>query len=244
MNVKEKISTPPSQIFVGTHDNLIAYTIKILQKQFCKKNGCLACIVCKQIEAKQHYSMLWLEPEKQYTREILTPIFNQISFSLEPEQAYFFVLQKANSLTSACANSLLKSVEEPPPGYHFIFLTEQEQQIIPTIRSRSVTHFVCGGKKLEDSQLIDIFKEKLSCTASTFDKILYHQTPNERKTIEIVDDLLAHWISKNKNEIKNKTNTKLCKKMISILKQSLKNPPMPGSSKIFWRNFYLQVRNL
>ena len=42
----------------------------------------------------------------------------------------------ADFLTEACSNSLLKSVEEPPTGYHFIFLAERLSQILPTIQSR------------------------------------------------------------------------------------------------------------
>ena len=52
---------------------------------------------------------------------------------LHPEnQHYFFVIQKADLLTLACSNRLLKPIEEPPAGYHFIFLSESLDQIIPT----------------------------------------------------------------------------------------------------------------
>ena len=75
---------------------------------------------CRKVREQQHESILWLCPEKQYAIDDLKVIFSTISFALEEDHHFFFVLQKADLLTSTCANALLKSLEEPPAGYHFI----------------------------------------------------------------------------------------------------------------------------
>ena len=33
-------------------------------------------------------------------------------------------------------------------------------------------------------------------------------------------------------------------RMIGHLKKALRQPPMPGSSKLFWKNFFLQIKEL
>jgi len=228
-----------AQLFIGPHTQTAQRAETILQKKFCENDGCKTCTICKKIADKQHHGIIWLTPEKQYTREQLEPIFKTISFALEPEQNLFFIIQKADFLTPACANSLLKSVEEPPPGYHFIFLAERTQQVLPTIRSRCIIHSLYGQKTPQDEQFLDIFKKKTSCAPAAFDKLLWQKKPNERETVEIVDLLLAYWLEQNKKNIHKKENK--APKIIALLQYALENPPMPGSSKIFWRNFYLQM---
>ena len=231
---------PPAQLFIGPHKTVLEKTKSVLQKLFCNNGACATCITCKQVEEEQHHAVLWIEPEKQYTLETIAPIFQQITFALEPGQHAFFVLKKADFLTAACSNSLLKSVEEPPPGYHFIFLAQRGQQILPTIRSRCVTTSFWTGATSESQDFVDMFKKKLTCMPSVFLKLLSQKNPSERETIELLDNLLVHWIAEHKKLTQEKKETVFAHSMVKLLKKSLEQPPMPGSSKIFWRNLYLQ----
>ncbi len=47
------------------------------------------------------------------------------------------VFDQAHLINPQAANALLKSVEEPPPGVHFLFLTPSPALMLQTIRSRS-----------------------------------------------------------------------------------------------------------
>ena len=47
------------------------------------------------------------------------------------------IFDEAHLINPQAANALLKSVEEPPPGVHFIFLTPSPALMLQTIRSRS-----------------------------------------------------------------------------------------------------------
>jgi len=248
--MKNKINTipiPPAQLWIGNHTNLIKQTKKTLQKLFCTKNGCGRCFVCKQIENQQHHGAIWLNPEKQYTLDQLDVIFKTISFKLDTNQKMFFILQHADFLSEACSNSLLKSVEEPPQGYHFIFLAERLSQILPTIQSRClVKSFYSENESISHHQLVAIFKQTTPCSPSQFLKLLDEEKPNEKETIEMLDQLLHFWLKENKKAIEegNKQAYKTSKAMVSKIKTGLKKPPMPGSSKIFWRNFYLRANSL
>lgn len=46
------------------------------------------------------------------------------------------IIDEADKMTDASANSLLKILEEPPPATHFILISAKPMTILPTIRSR------------------------------------------------------------------------------------------------------------
>jgi DNA polymerase-3 subunit delta' len=48
------------------------------------------------------------------------------------------VLVEADRLHPSAANALLKTLEEPPPGRHFLLVTSRPQRLLPTVRSRCV----------------------------------------------------------------------------------------------------------
>ena len=49
------------------------------------------------------------------------------------------IIDGAGTMSTEAANALLKTLEEPPPGVLFLLLTEDEESLLPTIRSRCQT---------------------------------------------------------------------------------------------------------
>ncbi len=47
-----------------------------------------------------------------------------------------FILDQAETLNDSSSNTLLKSIEEPPAGLHWVLVTTQRSRILPTIASR------------------------------------------------------------------------------------------------------------
>lgn len=233
----------PAQLWIGSHSNLVKQTKKTLQEFFCNDSGCKKCKTCELIEKQQHHGVIWTKPAKLYTRDEIQVIFDTISFKLEENQKLFFVIQHADFLTPACSNSLLKSVEEPPQGYHFIFLAERQSQILPTIQSRCmIKSFYDDGHDETQKQIVTIFKSEKICAPAVFLKIFDEEKPNEKETIECIDTILRYWLKMSKSAIENNDQKKYCQSLVKIekLKKAVQSPPMPGSSKIFWRNLYLQ----
>src|SRR3989304_10195560 len=95
MSTQSSPIIPPAQLWFGSHEYLVTQATHFLQKVFCTNNGCTRCITCKQILEKQYHTIVWLYPEKSYTLEELSLIFSTISFALEPDQHFFFIIQKA-----------------------------------------------------------------------------------------------------------------------------------------------------
>lgn len=238
---------PPAQLFVGQNSTTLAYTKTFLKKTLCPHQGCQRCSVCTRIENEQHHATMWFEPDNSYTLEAIEPIFKTIAFALEADQHVFFIIHKADCLTTACSNSLLKAVEEPPAGYHFIFLTERAQQILPTIRSRcTITNLYATSELQGKCDLVEIFKQKLTCHPSVFLSLLTQEDRGEAQTLEYLDELLKHWTSEQTRALAHKSpyDYTYSNQMIELIKSGLRVPPMPGSSKLFWKNFYLQAKNL
>lgn len=52
--------------------------------------------------------------------------------------ALVFIFRAAHELTASAANALLKTLEEPQPGTHFVLLTDQPRRLLDTVRSRTL----------------------------------------------------------------------------------------------------------
>jgi len=233
-------SLPGAQLWIGPPEVLAAEAQTFLQTIFCKQNGCKTCTICTQVTQQQHHAIIWLAPEKYYTIETLDPLFATIPFSLQPGELMFFVMQKADALTPACANKLLKPIEEPPPGYHFLLLAERSELIVPTIRSRCIIKtWHQASTSSTHAKLFDSFTKKKAVSPSSFLTILEQTNINERESIELLDAVLHYWVTTYKKSPESDSTKTL--NMIAILKQASKQLPMPGSSKIFWRNLFLQM---
>lgn len=237
----------PASLFIGNEQELLENTIPLLQKTFCANGGCAVCIQCRKVQEQQHESILWLMPEKQYAVEDLKVIFSTIAFALEPDHHYFFVIQKADLLTTACANALLKSLEEPPAGYHFILLAQRIEFILPTIKSRCLIQTVGNSSQsLAQHSLLPFFTTTAFQDPLAFTKELETVNPNEWESLTLLDELLIHWAGAYKKQIiaQNAKGQEQAQRMMHHIKSAMLQPPMPGSSKLFWKNFFLQIKEL
>jgi len=238
------MKTPPAQLWIGEQKHLIKKTKQYLQELHCPNSGCRTCTICNQIDSQQHHCAIWLKPEKYYTLEQLEIIFKTISFQMDDNQKLFFIIQNADFLTPACSNSLLKSVEEPPTGYHFIFLAERLSQMLPTIQSRCIIKtFYSEDKNLAHGQLVQLFTASKTCPPADFLKLLNQENPNEKESVEMLDQILAYWITQSNTAIcqNDMASYQAMVKTIKKIKKSMLTPPMPGSGKLFWKNLYLEL---
>lgn len=242
--VKKSTPVPPAQLWIGQHQDLVHQATAYLQNIFCKNKVCNTCTTCMQVRNQQYHATIWLYPEKQYTLDQIDTILQTISFALDTHENVFFVIQKADFLPSVCANRLLKSIEEPPTGYFFLLLAERKEQILPTIHSRCIT------KIFYTKDSAELYPELFACFSSTkkqspldFMKLLQASDINERESIELLDLLTKHWIKKYKHAAKKSDvdAQNNIKQIIDVLKKHIIIPPMPGSSKLFWKNLFLHM---
>jgi len=109
------------------------------------------------------------------------------------------------------ANSLLKSIEEPPSKVTFIFLTENLENIISTIVSRSQAFFVPGfeKKKYDLSEISELmrkyphFREDDQLKIS--DKLMEITSKNEQSLDYTIDCLQVYLTELLKENVQNST---------------------------------------
>jgi hypothetical protein len=233
---------PPAQLWIGRHEQALDEVTTFLQSILCKNSSCNTCISCMQIREKQHHALMWLHPEKNYTIDQLDDLFTTLTFQLQSDELFFFIIQKADFLTPACANKLLKPMEEPPRGYHFILLAERAEQILPTIRSRCVVYTLNNTAAAHVSHPLFICFTTRTTPSDEFSKIVDAANINERESIELLDHIIHYWLTTyHQNEIPE-NNTAIIT-LITKLQQAQLRPPMPGSCTTFWRNLYLQLHD-
>ncbi len=71
-------------------------------------------------------------------RQIRRIVLPHVAFAPAEGRARVFIIRRADELRLEAANALLKTLEEPRAGSHFILLTNRPDKLLPTIRSRSL----------------------------------------------------------------------------------------------------------
>jgi hypothetical protein len=230
-----------AQLLIGSHTLVRRHTEQYLQQIFCPTGGCSSCTTCMQIHQRQHHACLWFYPENNYTLETLKPFFTIITRSLEHQEKFFFIFEHADYLSTACSNSLLKSIEEPPQGYYILFLAESFHAVAPTLRSRCTLIRTTNSETADSTYDLVQFFTSNSCDIELFLHFLEKIPGDDRTTLNTIKQILDYWI----DEYKKKTNyaqESTIEKKIKIINDALKKLPMPGSNKVFWKNLFLKMQ--
>jgi DNA polymerase-3 subunit delta' len=100
---------------------------------------CDTCPSCRKIEGLNHPDVHWIAPEGPGSKiriERIREMKERINLKPFESRCKIFILEKAHSLAAEGANSLLKTLEEPPGDAVIILLTDDLNKIFGTIRSR------------------------------------------------------------------------------------------------------------
>ena len=114
-----------------------------------KNNGapCGKCPACKKLKAGSHPDVIPVRPEKDRKNVSVAAVRELVLDRLyvapneAPDKVYIFYT--AGELSPLIQNTLLKTIEEPPPYVMFLLLSEQRDTLLTTVISR-VTEFSLG----------------------------------------------------------------------------------------------------
>lgn len=185
--------------------------------------------VHKLIGSSRH-SMMWLKPEKQqYQRSDLDPLFEKGAFSLGEHEKFVFVMKEAELLSTTCANSLLKVLEEPPRGYYYMLMTERPALLLATIRSRCMVHVVGGSPAAQYQELVELLLHPKVEQLALFARRYQELELSDRDVYPLFDELMCAVRASGRITL-----------LAELMKMYQLLPP-PGSSQLFWRDLMLKL---
>lgn len=161
-----------SMIFVGPRGigkaTVARALARALRCEVAPAVGCRTCTSCRRIDADLHAGVEWIRPEApggkikvEVARELATRL---LSAPFEGN-AHVVVFDPAEALTEQAWNALLKTIEEPRPGVHFVSIAQGLDGILPTILSRSA---VARFGRIDDDDV-----------AIVLDDVLAHREPDQ-----------------------------------------------------------------
>lgn len=134
---------PQSMLCVGAFDYAFKdFVRKLTQLIFCKKKEkepCFQCADCQMVARGEHPDVQWVKPEKSGGPIKIDQIRELQSYAyLTPQRAQYrlIVIESAERMNTAAANSLLKILEEPAQQTIFLLLAQQLSTLLPTVLSR------------------------------------------------------------------------------------------------------------
>ena len=202
----------PALLFYGPPSigkKLIAF--KTAQALLCSLfPSCKNCKICRQIEDRQHPSLLFIEPEGLSIKvEVISKIRSFIS--LQSFSSYrIVIIDQAHTMNLQTQNALLKSLEEPPAGVQFILICDQISKLLPTIRSRTQ---LVRFNKLSLNEMKKILPEekewKLKASRGQLNRV--HQWKEEEELYKEIFNLLES------QKISNTLSTRLRERKTALL---------------------------
>lgn len=109
------------------------------------KKPCGICESCRLMDIENNsfahpdfYLLTAEEAGKDIKIEQVKEMAKQAAFAPVLSEHKVCIIDDAGQITVEAANSLLKLLEEPPPGWLFILITQQAERLLPTVLSRVV----------------------------------------------------------------------------------------------------------
>lgn len=120
---------------------LRAMGLELARRMICpSRSGEDGCASCSKADRGIHPDLTIISPQAERKSIAVEQIRNLVATaSMRPYEgrAKVFVLDPADAMSHAAANSLLKTLEEPTADTFFLLLTRSPDLLLPTIRSRS-----------------------------------------------------------------------------------------------------------
>lgn len=122
------------------------------------------------IEELAHADLKWMEREEGSLFYKVAQIRDAVGFMQRTAQGNgkkVIVVPHAHRMNVESANTLLKVLEEPPPGSHWLLLCNEPGQLLPTIRSRCQTLVISPNADLDTADFITEMATEMDAEAAT-----------------------------------------------------------------------------
>lgn len=132
---------PHAYLFVGEDGigkKLVAKKLaQALQCGAADEKPCSACENCRKVESCNHPDVIYIEPDGPLIKaDQIRALQKRLGYKPFEGGSTISIINGADKLNISAANSLLKTLEEPPASTHLILLAENTRRVLPTIISR------------------------------------------------------------------------------------------------------------
>ena len=198
---------PPACLFAGLDGigkKTLALGLAALTN--CKDSSlqdlCGKCSSCLKAASGQHPDIRLIEPQKGSLKiEIMREFNREVQYRPFEGRLRFFIIDQAETMTEEAANSILKTIEEPPDSSRIILVSAFPHQLLATIRSRCQVFrfFPLSQREIQDYLKSNGSAENLELTAAFSEgSIGRAQKLDLEETLKDRDrmlDLLTSWCS-------------------------------------------------
>jgi len=125
---------------VGKHAVALRFASRLLCEHPDGADPCGRCPSCVAFRAGEHPDFDRIAPPpgaRNLSIDAVRELTRRASLSSSRGVRRVFVIDDAHALTEEAANSLLKILEEPPPGTVIVLVTHRPESLLPTVVSRT-----------------------------------------------------------------------------------------------------------
>jgi DNA polymerase-3 subunit gamma/tau len=185
-------------LFTGTRGVGKTSAARILAKALNCENPqsgepCNQCRNCRQVDSGSHLDVMEIDGASNSSVEDAKELQDRIGYPPTQGKYRIFIIDEVHMLSKAAFNSLLKTIEEPPPNLIFIFATTEVQKVPETILSR-VQRF--DFKRIYPQKIFQALKdicegEKIPFEPSALSQLAEKADGSMRDALSLLDQVLA-----------------------------------------------------
>ena len=138
------------------------FVLSFAKSLLCPKNNtsinnCGSCTQCSRIDNNNYTELEIIEPDGMWIKkEQLDNLQKKFSSKSIESGKMVYIINQADKLNEASANSILKFLEEPEPGIIAILVVENHFNLLDTIVSRCQIIKLVNNKHTSDNELENV----------------------------------------------------------------------------------------